>query len=260
MTIHETRESSTIHLECVQDGLSQGHLLIRQLEPKLWQVQEWKAPEHSAECMSEIIRALRALGLAEQAQFLSNNLNTPVNNLLEQAGWHVAKQKALVERSLLQPLPEVHVAFQWRSLEEVGSAEFIRVLLSASQGDPFQTSTPQTAEQDFAALVEYAGTRFDPSRWFIAAQDGQEVGVVLPQVYADRSDTGTLFYLGVCPEFRGRGLGRALHAEGLKQLQARGAANYQGSTDLRNEGMRRIFALNGCTEVRQQWFYEGAGT
>lgn len=175
--------------------------------------------------------------------------------MLEQAGWHLARAKAFVERHLQEAVPVPPRDLDFISLAQVGRPAFVQALLTASQGDPFETSTPESAEQDFSDLVEYAGDAFDPEGRLLAQQSGEMVGVLLPQRYPDQPHTGTLFYIGVFPQARGRGLGRRLHAEGLQRLQARDVTLYQGSTDLRNEAMRRVFAANGCTEVRQ-WFYE----
>ena len=74
-----------------------------------------------------------------------------------------------------------------------------------------------------------------------------EIGVVLPQIYAQDPTAGTLFYLAVVPERRGSGLGRRLHAFGLRRLRQLGAVHYYGSTDSRNAPMLAIFTANGCT-------------
>jgi ribosomal protein S18 acetylase RimI-like enzyme len=110
-------------------------------------------------------------------------------------------------------------------------------------------------EADFQELVELAGDRYDPGSWFIAEIGSDTVGVLLPQVLPDAGTEGTLFYVGVLPAFRGRGYGRALHAAGLSMLAERGAEDYVGSTDTRNQPMLRIFQKNGCELAATQLFF-----
>jgi ribosomal protein S18 acetylase RimI-like enzyme len=151
----------------------------------------------------------------------------------------------------------VPAGFTLRSLAELGEVAFAAAMDLAAEGDPFEPEGPRDALQELRDLVELAGERFDASGWFALLDDAEQVaGVVLPQRWAE--PRGTLFYVAVAPPFRGRGLGRALHALGLRLLGERGAERYVGSTDTRNEAMVHIFSRNGCTEIARQIFYEAA--
>ncbi len=154
--------------------------------------------------------------------------------------------KVVARRLLAEPQPSPD---DWKlsTLDELGLAAFNQVMLRASDGDPYDTSTAESAGEDFRELVEAAGAAFDPRSWYVVADGRSDVGVVLPQVFPDDPTTGTLFYVAVLPERRGEGLGRALHAFGLSELARRGARNYVGSTDPENTAMIAIFEANGCT-------------
>lgn len=154
--------------------------------------------------------------------------------------------KVIARRVLDEPKPTPS-GWTLDSLEQVGEQDFNRVMLRASDGDPYDTSTPESAEADFRELVEAAGGQFDPRGWYLVRDDRGDVGVVLPQVFPDEPTTGTLFYVAVVPERRGEGLGRALHRFGLSELAKRGAKAYVGSTDATNEPMIAIFTANGCS-------------
>ncbi|GAA1371529.1 GNAT family N-acetyltransferase [Luteococcus sanguinis] len=153
--------------------------------------------------------------------------------------------KIVARRALDEPEP-VPDGWQLTSLAEMGEEDFVRVLLRASEGDPYDTSTPETAAEDFRELVEAAGDRFEPGGWLVVSDAEGEIGVVLPQVFPDDPTAGTLFYLAVVPGRRGRGLGRQLHRLGLSELRRRGANTYLGSTGASNAPMTAIFAANGC--------------
>lgn len=181
--------------------------------------------------------------------------NVEINKALERAGFKIEKKKAFVARSLEGELPEPAIEFTFQTLFDVGKVEFLRVMTEAAEGDPFEDVAKQDPEADFDELVEMAGSKFDPACWMMALIEGEAVGVVLPQEFADSEGEGTLFYVAVVPRFRGRGYGRALHATGLAMLAARGVMRYIGSTDTRNEPMLRVFEANGCPQSATQLVY-----
>lgn len=158
----------------------------------------------------------------------------------------VARPKVLAARTLrgLTGLPATPLGWGTRSLAELGTSAFAAQMLAAAAGDPFDQSTPASAEDDLKELIEAAGASHDPGEWVFVDDPSGRVGVVLP--HADPDGRGTLFYLGVVPERRGEGLGRALHAYGLRALRRRGATRYEGSTDERNAPMLAIFCHNEC--------------
>jgi GNAT superfamily N-acetyltransferase len=125
----------------------------------------------------------------------------------------------------------------------------------ASEGDPFEDDSSRDPRAEFRELTSFAGAAFDPTWWRVAYLDRDPIGVVLPQTFSNRKNEGTLFYVAVLPEFRGRGFGRILHASGLAFLAERGVTRYIGSTDARNLPMISVFRANGCEQTGRQLFY-----
>jgi GNAT superfamily N-acetyltransferase len=181
--------------------------------------------------------------------------NREVNSALDRAGFEIEKMKAYVGRSLEDELPEPEVAFGFLTLGEVGREKFVRVMTEAAEGDPFEDVEGSDPDAEFQELVDMAGDKFDESSWFLPLVDGEIVGVLLPQAFADSDTDGTLFYVAVLPRFRGKGYGRALHAKGLALLRERGLTKYIGSTDTRNAPMLRVFEANGCPQTNTQFFF-----
>ena len=138
-------------------------------------------------------------------------------------------------------------SWQTQTLALLGEDAFASTMLDASIGDPFETSTPESALADLRELEEEAGATFDPRQWLVVSDETGEIGVLLPQVFEDDPSSGTLSYLAVMPERRGQGFGRRLHQFGLQRLKDLGAVTYRGSTDAENAPMLAIFAANGCT-------------
>ena len=129
-------------------------------------------------------------------------------------------------------------------------------MTEAARGDPFEDVTKRDPRRDFRDLIAYAGEKFDPTWWRAAFLDGRPIGVVLAQAVAGSDREGSLFYVGVVADYRGRGLGRTLHAGGLEFLARGGIVRYVGSTDSRNIPMLTIFAVNGCRQTGTQLFYK----
>lgn len=79
--------------------------------------------------------------------------------------------------------------------------------------------------------------------------DGEPAGVVLPHIEPKSEREGRIFWIGMHPDYRGKGLGKYLHLIGLHRLQQEfNAKTYLGSTQIDNLPMRNIMASNGCEE------------
>ncbi|WP_158234666.1 GNAT family N-acetyltransferase [Lentibacillus sediminis] len=86
-------------------------------------------------------------------------------------------------------------------------------------------------------------------------KDEVMLGIGIPHIEMGTQDEGRLFYFGVAPEARGRGVGSALHKITLKLLKKMGASYYVGSTDTHNTGMIKIFQKNDCVLRDQKGMY-----
>jgi RimJ/RimL family protein N-acetyltransferase len=179
-----------------------------------------------------------------------------INRLLTVSDFVIEKRKAFVRKDLTEYRLPYEDPFSYRSLAEVGEEGFLEIMTAAAHGDPFENVEGRDPKEDFDELVKYAGSKFDDTWWSIAYLDDRPVGVVLPQEFSDADGEGTLFYVGVLPEFRGKHFGRILHARGLAFLRSHGVLKYAGSTDTRNLPMMRVFEVNGCERTGTQLFYK----
>jgi hypothetical protein len=136
--------------------------------------------------------------------------------------------------------------FRYRSVAELGRAAFLPWLGRALAG----TANGWVDAGDPAAMLDALSAKLGAAAathaWGVAALDGQEVGVLMPQVVPYARALGGMAFLGIFPEARGAGLGARLHAAGLGALARAGVRRYLDRTDARNHAMRRIFARNGC--------------
>lgn len=68
-------------------------------------------------------------------------------------------------------------------MAHLGERIFVEKLLEASLGDPFETSTPDSAFGDLCDMGNGAGATFDAEQWLVLSDKHGEIGVILPQVY-----------------------------------------------------------------------------
>ena len=92
--------------------------------------------------------------------------------------------------------------------------------------------------------------RFSPEAWRIFRSGADEVGILLLAEHPDR-DTWEVAYLGVVPEARGRGLGRAILRSGLVQAQCSGRPTIEVAVDATNLPALRVYRDLGFCEVRR---------
>jgi hypothetical protein len=82
--------------------------------------------------------------------------------------------------------------------------------------------------------------RFDPGRWLLARTGGEPIGVLLQTASADSGEWETS-YVGVVPEARRRGFGRALMLRALSEARAAGAETLTLSVDARNQPAAELY-------------------
>ncbi|MCS7238998.1 MAG: GNAT family N-acetyltransferase [Thermoguttaceae bacterium] len=94
-----------------------------------------------------------------------------------------------------------------------------------------------------------------PQLWFLLRQGAQDVGCLL---LADRAreETLELVYMGVVPEYRGRGLGRVLIAEAKRQLAALGRKRLVLAVDVRNWPALCAYEKAGFTSFARADVYQ----
>ncbi len=89
--------------------------------------------------------------------------------------------------------------------------------------------------------------------FLVAIEDGRPVGYLLARLAADE---GEILNLGVAPDARRRGVGRALVREGLAALAARGASQVFLEVRESNTAARALYAEFGFGEVgRRRGYY-----
>jgi GNAT superfamily N-acetyltransferase len=92
--------------------------------------------------------------------------------------------------------------------------------------------------------------RFNPDFWWLAYDAATPIGVVLLVGMPDET-TWELAYLGIVPECRRRGLGRALTVHAMQMLRSSGARAMLLAVDARNEPALRLYQSLGFRETER---------
>jgi GNAT superfamily N-acetyltransferase len=130
------------------------------------------------------------------------------------------------------------------------AAEFVRCV---AQGDP-----ASHAEDDalgfLRTLLEDEETVKAPERVQIGTCERVPAAIIVLMVYPS-DGWSTICYLGVLPEFRGRGFGAEAMLRGLQCLKAMGGRIYHDGTGSRNAAARALFGRLGKPPFRvmEEW-------
>jgi len=145
----------------------------------------------------------------------------------------------------------------YKSLGQVSEDSFIEIFKAVHQPDIFESD----AEKCFVDLKKSAAKtkRFYPEDWEIAFLGTTYVGIILPQLHDEGARQGSNFYLGVVPEQREKGFGKALQRRAVETLIKRRAKMIVGSTATKNTAMIKVFQSLGYEFAEYQYFYKYSG-
>lgn len=175
--------------------------------------------------------------------------------LLVRSGFTVYIEKVYFRRDLEGYRSPHQDPFQYRSLAAVGEAHFLEEFVRIYPQNLNRNFNNADPRAEFFELKIAAGSTLDERQWLIAYHNDLPAGIVVPKIFDDIPDEGTIHTFGLFPEYRGKGYGKILHARGLEDLARAGAVRYVGSTDCQNTPMLATFKANGCHErgVRRQY-------
>ncbi|USG65000.1 GNAT family N-acetyltransferase [Brevibacillus ruminantium] len=146
----------------------------------------------------------------------------------------------------------------FRSLAEVGNQVFIDAVKRVSAGtldsrilqDRDRLGEAGMAMELFQDLQQLV---YDPEWWQLAyAGEGQCIGLVMP---AKSPAFSTIGYIGVMPEYRGRGYIHKLLSRGTEILRKAGATVIRADTDVNNLPMANAFRKAGYVQFARRAEY-----
>lgn len=178
---------------------------------------------------------------------------------LEKKGFHLQRETSRFEWKSDEPRnQEANGGIQFRSLSEVGEAAFIDAIMRGSAS----TLDRQIAQEraDFGPYLQakeifhdLQSMSYEAHWWELAyTPENELIGFVMPT----KSPTfATIGYIGVLPEFRGRGYVDVLLNRGVISLVQSGERFIRADTDLHNEPMANSFLRAGFHRFAQRSEY-----
>ncbi|EDL64301.1 GNAT family N-acetyltransferase [Bacillus sp. SG-1] len=93
-------------------------------------------------------------------------------------------------------------------------------------------------------------------RVYLVRKNGEDAGICIPHIEPFTESEGRLFFFGITPEFRGKGLSSTVHKFAIASLRIElKADSYIGVTDRDNQPMKKVFVKNGCQKIQSLEIY-----
>ncbi|PKR82380.1 GNAT family N-acetyltransferase [Heyndrickxia camelliae] len=190
---------------------------------------------------------LIGVGKSNKLQYISvliQKTNNDYSNILITNGFE--HRSSIIEYTKdLGNIEELPCEFQWKSLEnELTEKEFKDTWRQCMLYSDNKPSTFTMAQHLEAVKSELGNNWRNSCRVFL--KGGKPIGVTIPHMEPGTTDEGRLFYFGLIPEMRGKGLSSSLHKQSLQFLREMGATYYIGSTQATNKKMQHVFIRSGC--------------
>ncbi|MEI4621610.1 GNAT family N-acetyltransferase [Bacillus cereus] len=176
----------------------------------------------------------------------SFNSYTPSAKVLREFNFQLYAAKIEVFRKLAD-MEAPEKPYKFRSIDEgmLSEEEFKSLWERCMSGSDNQLSTLHINEHFYAIQAEL-DQGWEKSCIVFYEKD-KPIGIAIPHIEPGTKDEGRLFYFGLLPEERGKGISAQIHLQSLHLLKQMGATYYIGSTHLTNEKMQKVFWKNGCS-------------
>ncbi|MEI3893900.1 MULTISPECIES: GNAT family N-acetyltransferase [Bacillus] len=174
-----------------------------------------------------------------------SSYNTSAKVLLD-AGFSLHAAKIEVCREL-NNTEELERQYTYRSIAEgtLSEKEFKYIWEQCMLDSGNQTST-LTIDEHFYSVQTELGKGWEKS-CIVFYDEDESIGMSIPHIEIGTESEGRLFYFGVIPYCRGKGIASQLHLQSLHMLKEMNATYYIGSTHTSNEKMQGIFWRNNCS-------------
>lgn len=196
------------------------------------------------------IKRIGALINRETEHYL--NLST----MLLHFGFEKYASKVEVFRDLQDITPNI-ADYEWRSLDEstISEDEFKRLWEKCMSGSENASSSLSMDEQ-LDSVKSELGEEWKKSCNAIYLVE-RPIGIAITHIEPGTVNEGRLFYFGLLPEERGKGLSTVIYNLSLCKLKQIGASYYIGSTHETNKRMQKVFFNNGCSiRARTESYYK----
>lgn len=182
-----------------------------------------------------------------------------LHDLMVTAGFTRLAELLYMERKLANPAPPAPLPLELRSRGRFSDEELTAVIASSYQDSldcPALCGLRTVA--DAIASHEATGV-YRPAWWWIFSLDRRDAGCLL-LCDTSESQSTELVYMGVHPEFRGRGLGRSMLRHAISVAHGSGRSSLKLAVDLQNSPARRLYESEGFLVTDRRAAYVAAET
>ncbi|MEX0702679.1 MAG: GNAT family N-acetyltransferase [Planctomycetales bacterium] len=161
---------------------------------------------------------------------------------LQRAGFGHLADLVLMERPLASPLPDIDRARLDATCYEPGRNDdrFAGLLRRTYVGTLDCPGLDRWRTPEEALASHRLAGEFDPHLWRIHSLAGIDVGLLLATAHPAES-AREIVYMGVVPEARGRGHGRAMLIDALRAARDSGCATIRLAVDAANVPARKLY-------------------
>ena len=185
-------------------------------------------------------------------------------SIAQRHGFQRVRTVVQMRRSLGDPIPDLDNSIPIRSfLVGLDEKAWLELNNAAFAGHPEQSDW---SERDLA--IRISESWFDASGFLVAEIDRQMAGFCWTKVHGghthqhspddpihDHDPIGEIYIMGVSPNHRGRGVGRALTIAGLRYLRYQGIFSAMLYVDSSNESALKLYPSLGFTEWGRDVLY-----
>jgi GNAT superfamily N-acetyltransferase len=201
-----------------------------------------------------LLEAVAARVDARQIQFTQCLLDpgdTVGRAVLEGGGFPFATELILLSRPLLTHRPSPHASeLSIQTYTPARHAAFSEIVERTYVGTLDCPMLARIRGGEESLEAHRATGQFVPEAWRLYRAEGRDVGVLILAEHPDR-DTWEVAYLGVVPEARGRGMGRAILHDGLTLAQRSGRATIEIAVDSANTPALHLYRRLDFNVVRR---------
>lgn len=206
--------------------------------------------EDTARQLLESIADRLDAGGTQYTQCLLETDDAVGKTVMIDGGFPYCTDMLLLTRPVAPPVDPLPIALSTIEYDDATHALFARVMESTFTGTLDCPALSRSRSGDAALAAHRATGRFDPALWEVFHSPDSAVGVLLCVDHPDRR-VREIAYLGVVPEARGRGIGRAMLRRALSQARSAGCDSLEVAVDADNRYALEIYRLSGFSVERR---------
>jgi hypothetical protein len=214
------------------------------------------APENWLELFTRAIDSAMEKGAGRiQFRLIEGGGSEALARRLPDLGFQKKQNRIEFQRKLSELPTGIGSPIHWKTAKDIGFSDpdVANLLSLVATGDPDSepSDDPLTYIQDWLKDPVLTSGLECIGVGLIATRSG---AFVVAQVNP-KSKWSRISYMGIAPEFRGKGLGLWVHRHGFDMMRAQGGELYHGGTSSDNLPMLKLFERHGCEVFyrMQEW-------